>query len=185
MKKRKKKLILIILVAFLIIGLMLIIMINNYKKSIIEQGKVFGSEENEKVASSQHVMNYKNIKILNDLKGNLPVSTTTKKVTACIYTNLPTILNEVRSYGEEELKEYYNSNSSDLEEKLYIYSEESFVNLIQKAKSINCDLVEDYDSCEFEYDQNGDLTFTVKFKNGKSFKGIILGINVVNIKFAF
>ena len=132
----------------------------------------------------KHTMNYKNIDILKSLNGNMQVSTTCKKVEACIYTNLPTIYENVKSYNESQLSDYYKNNTPNIKSQLHIISEKSFINLINKAKEANCDLTNDYKSCEFMFIDNK-INFKVNYNNGKTIEAQLVGDNSASIAFDF
>lgn len=183
--KKRKIILLIVIIAFLILGTILIISAVRIQQMKISQGQVIGPADNEEISKRQHSMNYKNIEILNELTGTMPVSTTTQKVESCIYINLPYIFEEVKNYSEEELSDYYNKNKAMIREGLNISTETNFINLIRRARALNCDLIDDYESCAFGNVPGEGLTFIVKYKNGNALIGKIVGLNAVTILFEF
>ena len=148
------------------------------------KGVIQTNPQNEEYIKTKHTMNYKNIDILKSLNGNMQVSTTCKKVEACIYTNLPTIYENVKSYNESQLSDYYKNNTSNIKSQLHIISEKSFINLINKAKEANCDLTNDYKSCEFMFIDNK-INFKVNYNNGKTIEAQLVGDNSASIAFDF
>ncbi len=184
MKKDKKVFLLFLSSIFIIIFLISIFIGKAYYNKSKYGAQVMGSINNDEIKNTQHSMNYKNIELLKSLNGNMPVSSVCKKVEECIYINLPKIYDSVKDYDATELSNYYKTNIEDVNKKLYISSEKSFINLINKAKNINGDLINDYASCEFKYINNA-IQFVVNYKNTKKIEALLIGDNSSTIRFDF
>lgn len=182
MKKRKSQkriLITLIIVTIFIISILSIIYTYSLKKVRDEYGyEIMGVYKPNDIATNQTTkgISFKNMEILKSFKGELPVSTITKKIKSVFIDTIPEVITETADMDEETLKQYYSENVKYIRTRLRINNEESFLNMISKFREINCDLENDYDMCEFSSTEY--VSFKFIYTNGQYITCNISGENV-------
>ena len=186
----KNKLIFILLFLLILIFIILVFIneLENHEashKAIEEYGyETMGAYNYTKFTEeSEKSINYKNISVLQTLRGELPVGTITKQIKLVFVTNIPDVLQKTKKMSNEELSNYYFDNVTLIENNLRINSESSFLNMISKFRKLTSDLTEDYQSCEFLKDDNLKLIFS--YDNGESIECYIIGEKADEIIFEF
>lgn len=191
-KKDDKKIKLLILILILLVLVFIIKFaisyIENYDEAKKEQENygyetmpVYQTTEENYVP--EKTIKYSNIRVLKDLKGELPSSTVITKVRTVFVEEIPPVIKEVGTYSSAKLKSYYAENKNDIRENLRIDNEESFLNMVEKFSKITCDLQKDFAACEFTNDENLGLKFS--YENGEVIECKIVGENSNTITFDF
>lgn len=128
-------------------------------------------------------LQYENIMILRELKGELPTSTVVNKVKKAFVEAIPEVLEETEDMSEQELIKYYTDNEFDIQNDIRIDNQKSFLNMISKFKTLTCDVSKDYDTCRFS--EGDTLTLTLSYENGETIECKILGEIANTIIFEF
>ena len=190
MRKNIKSKLLIVLFILLAILLILIAIVKYFdpdKKVIRDYGyetmSVYRDPEIQKELDKEKTIRYENISVLQNLIGETPVSTTTKRVKEVFLNNIPNVIKETNDMSDEELTNYFNDNKTEISKKLSVDNETSFLNMISKFRELKSDLFEDCTACKF-IDDNG-LGVVVYYANEEIIECNIIGNNAECILFEF
>lgn len=124
-----------------------------------------------------------NISAFQGIAGEMVTSKITGMVTDIFEKNLPTFKAETIDMTDAQLVEFFNNNKIRIRQELHLEDKDNFVNLIKKARTINCPL-EDFDSCKFTQVVNT-VEFECKYLNGEKITGVIEGRTISLIRFKF
>lgn len=186
---KKIKLLVTILILLLCITIIKFIIqrIENYDP-IVEEMKDYGYEnlgisQDPQSDQEEKQIEFTNITVLKELKGNLQISTVMEKVEKTFIEGIPEILEETEDMSKAELLAYYADNSLLIKDNLNVDNEASFLNMIEKFSNLKCNVSVDYKSCEFLDDGNLKLVFS--YENQETIKCNLVGEHANLIMFEF
>ena len=117
------------------------------------------------------------VEVLNNFKGNLPVSTGMKEIKILLTDTIPVYLNKTKDLSRDDLKKYYQSNSKLILNELHISSEDSFVNMIEKFRNLDLEInLNTIDRCELSKEIA--IKLKIVFNNESSIEVDMLGNNI-------
>lgn len=162
---KNKKRILLILIILVIILILTLVFIKIYNTQEMAQ-KRYGYEiqaiykdENEEIIEEKNIR-FINVEALMGFKGELPVSTMTKRIKQVFLEKIPDYIEKTKNFTAEEIATYYDNNPRQIAIDLNIIEKESFINMIEGIMSVKSDLKTEFETCEF---QKGTENVFVKF----------------------
>ena len=184
--KKKQKIIKSIIVISIVLIILLIILNN---AEFLE--KILNKHEYENIPPSDYQqfmestknLKFKNISVLQNLQGELPVSSVTTKLKDVFCEKIPKIIEDTKSLSEIEIDNYYKENEISIRVNLRIDNIESFRNMLEKFNKISSDLNEDYDYIEFSKD--GSIFAKIVYINEDKIEFELKGKNANNISLEF
>lgn len=187
MRKNQKRLLIILLILLVLLVLLVVIVnkISNMNKARLDYGyEVMGVKKDPEIEKKlDKSIAYKNISVLQELDGELPVSTVTNKIKQTFLTYIPDTIDDTRNMTKEELISYFDNNKIEIRKNLKIDNEDSFLNMIENFRQLNSDLKTEYESCSFSRDENIKLEFS--YTNGETIECEVIGTNANTIMFQF
>lgn len=180
---RKSKLLKMIKMLGAILILMIIVynIMHNTNTQIDHKGRTLPAYRDEDFVEPNK-LGFKKTGALMNIGGELPVGTISKMFAKFYEKEIAVIYKNTKNLTEVQLKEYYLENINNIDLLTYIDEEESFINLVNKLRDINCNFEEDYEVCEFEQIEIGAIRVKCSFKNGYSLEGKLLGTHTSNLK---
>lgn len=129
-------------------------------------------------------LEYINISVFSNFKGELPTSTMTKCIKDIFISEIPKVINEVQNLNEKTINTYYEENSRKIEDNLKIHTLEDFENLVDKFTKLDIDLQTDYKSCEFIQEQEH-IKVEFTYENASKVTCYIEGNSTTNFELKF
>lgn len=154
--KKISKLIKIMIILLIICSLILIILknINVIKSKFIKpKYEIMKPQDYEEKMKELNGPKYKKVEVLKKFKGELPIGTITKRITDIVCNKWPEILVTTNEFSESDIKEYYLKNKENILVNFRINEINSFIQLIDKLKNINCNIKDECKYIEFEEEE--------------------------------
>ena len=186
--KKKIKTLLFFLIIVLVIITIVYIWIKEEVFSKIArdnyQYEIMGVYKDPNVQIEDKTLGFEGITVLQKLDGQLPVSTTTSTIKKIFIEEIPVIFEYCKELDDIKLKEYYVSNSGNIEENLRIDTETSFINMINMIKNIKCNIREDYEKCSF-FEKEGKIFVNFSYINNQIVEFYIKGNDAYTFNLEF
>lgn len=159
--------IVILIVVLMIIGLFIIYLSpestrNRYKYEVMSVYK----PENYVEPEQTNVFKVTNMELLNNFKGNLPVSTGVAELRELYTEIVPHYLKQVEGMDRNSIKNYYNENYEVIEDDLHIDNVDSFLKMIEKFNDVKCDIASNIKQCNLV--DNGKIEIIILFNNDQT-----------------
>lgn len=179
--KRKIVTVIIVLIIILMIFGLVVLYMNPKKEHEYEILGVYKPENYVEEESDN--INFTNMELLSEFNGKLPVSTGIKSLNEIFINQIPKYIENTKDYNDGELKKYYNDNKDEITKNLRIDSEESFINMNTKYKTLQVENYAKIEECEILKGDN--INLIIKYSNGETITCDMLGKEIYSFRLIF